>query len=142
MNNSPQPPDVLEFRVYGTPASKGSIQPFAHGGFRPDDRELEYWQDNVREAAQRALAGRPAMVGALLFEATFYVHRPMTHHDHEYSAETPDLDKLERAVYDGITKSRAWRDDKQASKNITEKRYVTASESKGVKVRISVIEPR
>lgn len=141
MNNS-EPPTDLTFRVYGRPASKGSFQTFGNGGFRPEDRELKYWEDNVREAASKARAGRPAMVGALHFEATFYVRRPKVHHDHEYSAETPDLDKLERAVYDGITKSGAWRDDKQAARNTTEKRYVTAAEGEGVVVRLSVIEGR
>lgn len=135
-------PSTLEFRAYGRPASKGSFQAFGNGGFRPEDRELAYWEDSVREAAAKAHGKRPPLVGALLFEATFYLRRPMTHHAHEYSAETPDLDKLERAVYDGITKSHAWRDDKQAARNITEKRYVTAAEAEGVKVRLSVIEAR
>lgn len=135
---------VIEFRVYGRPASKGSFQAFGHGGFRPDDRELAYWQDNVREAVARLMAepGAVRLVGcAVAFEATWYIFRPMAHHGDElYSAEKPDLDKLERAVFDGITKGGAWRDDKQVARNVTEKRYVTASESEGVAVRLSVLE--
>lgn len=116
-------PDVGSIKVYGTPVPKGSMEclgPRGKGGRHlvVDSRRKELegpqgWQDKITAAGRALLTklGAP-MNGAVTVSVTFTFERPKTvKQPYPITRSSGDLDKLLRAVLDGLTASGVFADD-------------------------------
>lgn len=109
--------------VLGVPVPQGSKSVGIRGGravMWDDNRALAGWRDTVA-AACRAQK-RITRSGPHVMRATFTMPRPLSHHRADkartlredapdWHAVRPDLDKLLRAVCDGLTAGGIWCDD-------------------------------
>lgn len=139
------PPDSLTFTVLGIPRPQGSMRLL---GVTGDGRaKLRYpdsvivWRGDVVAAAIRALDGRPAMLAPVAVWLTFQLPRPRNHYGTgrnvgrlkesapRFPSTTPDLDKLVRAILDGLTVAGCWRDDGQVVELHARKNYSHTPES-------------
>ena len=107
---------IIHFTVRGTPTPQGSSRAFVRGGraiITSDNKGLSAWRNAIATAAASAMGDRPVWTAPCLVWVTFSLPRPksaprrIVHH-----ATRPDLDKLVRALLDGMT-SVVWRDDAQ-----------------------------
>lgn len=130
---------IVEFFVSGVPVPQGSKTarvihtpkgPIA-SLYNDNDKVLKPWRKAVTAAAKAAYDG-PRIDGAVLVEIEFRTVRPKTV-KREFPAVKPDVDKLQRSLFDGITDAGVWKDDAQIVTVAARKRY---AEEAGVLVRI------
>lgn len=98
------------FFVRGRPVPQGSLK-FIHG--RPIHAratDLAVWRADIARNAQ--LAGYTPVQGGTKVTCSFVFHRPKSVKDRTLPWVKPDLDKLVRAVLDGLT-GVAYDDDSQ-----------------------------
>jgi Holliday junction resolvase RusA-like endonuclease len=120
----------------GLPATKGSLRavrrPSGGSVLVPDNARTKPWQRALAMTAHAA--GVCAQEGPVAVELVFYLPRParqVAASGHPYAwapllpLAKPDLDKLARAVLDGLT-GVAWKDDAQVTTLRLEKRYAVA----------------
>lgn len=100
------------------------------------------WREQIVRSA-RAAAIERILDGPIYVEATFWFDRPKAADRVAiFRAKKPDLDKLLRALFDGLT-GVAWTDDNQVSKVCAEKVYTTDRQpDSGASVRISALPLR
>lgn len=118
---------MIAFFVPGIPAPQGSKQAFVRGTravLVEMSKALPRWRAAVTAAARAAHQG-PPLDGPLAVWITFYLPRPKSvpARRRPYPTVTPDLDKLARAVLDGITDARLWTDDARVVDLTITKRY-------------------
>ena len=101
---------ALSIRVYGEPAPQGSKTAIVRNGkavMYEASKKLPKWRDTVlmtcRVAALEAKTETP-ILGALGMAVTFYLERPHSTL-RKYPNNAPDVDKLLRAVFDGLQES-------------------------------------
>jgi Holliday junction resolvase RusA-like endonuclease len=119
-------PRDLVVVVRGTPAPQGSKRHVGGGRMVEQSPNLAPWRALVTQAAGVRIAlteWHPAPEAALALGVTFTVARPVSHwrtgkHSHllrdsapAHPITRPDLDKLIRAVMDGLTDAGAMGDD-------------------------------
>lgn len=131
---------VCEFFVEGEPVAQGSMVPRVTKDGRPymkpsNEDALRKWRRAVVEAARTNLWGEP-VEGAVVLVADFAVLRPKTV-KRDFPSTRPDLDKLVRALCDGITEAGVWKDDGQVVRLHVAEDY---AERAGVTVRIHQLE--
>jgi len=137
---------TLAFTVYGEAQPQGSARAFVPKGWsRPiitsDNLGLKSWRQLVAEAANRAVASRPANERGLLLEGVrltiaFYLPRPKSL-PKRVTAHTkkPDIDKLVRACCDALT-AICFRDDSQVCELVTAKHYAAEGDAPHVDIRV------
>lgn len=135
---------ALHAVVYGNPAPQGSKKaaPIYRGSkakgtrqftgrvaMREDSPHVEPWRQEVEAAIRDAVATWTAhdrwegvLMGPVEVRITFTLRRGTTVR-RPWPAVFPDLDKIVRATFDGITKGGAWKDDALAVRLATEKLY-------------------
>ena len=117
---------MIQFHVPGIPIPQGSKKAIPHkasGRFVMLDANpgLKGWRKAVTEAA-KAHVGTFSKHEPVAIVADFHLPRPRTvRRDHP--AVKPDLDKLTRALLDGITDAGVWVDDGQVISASITKRY-------------------
>lgn len=125
----------VSFTVVGTPIPQGSKTAFMAGG-RPvvveqGRAKLKPWRAQIADAAAAAMNGAGLIQGAVLVMCYFWFPRPKAHFRAngevkpsapDYVGVRPDLDKVARAVLDGIT-GVIIRDDAQVAGLVCEKSY-------------------
>lgn len=128
---------TLSFFVAGEPATKGSYRAFRNGGFANSNPRTKNWEMRVAHECQAALDDwPPCYEGAVIIECDFRLPRPKSlpkkvlHH-----IKKPDLDKLMRAVLDGIT-GIAIKDDSQVIRLEGGKRYADEKLPMGVHIEV------
>jgi crossover junction endodeoxyribonuclease RusA len=111
--------------VRGIPAPQGSKRHVGGGRMIEMSKAVGPWRDAIRTETQNTLQGGPPMGGAVHVAVTFWLPRPKGHYGSgrnaaqirpgapAYPAGKPDLDKLARALLDGLTEGGAWKDDAQ-----------------------------
>ncbi len=110
---------MLQFTVYGVPAPQGSTRAFIPKGWkRPiitaDNARTKPWRQAIVEAALAANGNAPPLDGPAHVAVLFLLPRPKSAPRRiTEPAKLPDLDKLVRALLDGLTTAGAWRDDAQ-----------------------------
>jgi crossover junction endodeoxyribonuclease RusA len=116
---------VITIEVRGLPAPQGSKRHVGRGIMVESSRAVGPWREAVRAETQRAMNGRPPFAGAVSVRLAFLMPRPKSHYRTgrnahllresapPFPAGRPDGDKLERAVWDGLTMGGAYRDDGQ-----------------------------
>ena len=150
--------DEVTLRVSGRPRTQGSLTA-VHGGDgrvkllsgkTPQARtQHKAWRGAVAAASRRALAARDwrPLTGdsrhgtPLAASMSFTLARPKSRPKFlRWCAVKPDLDKLIRAVLDGIGNDPALiRDDADVSAITATKRYAADGEAEGVVVRLVVL---
>jgi crossover junction endodeoxyribonuclease RusA len=119
----------MRITVNGIPAPQGSKRAYKTKTGKinmvESSKSVGSWREAVRAETQRALGSRPPLGGPVRVELAFYMTRPKGHYRTgrnahltrdgapAYPAGKPDLDKLCRAVLDGLTAGGAWKDDSQ-----------------------------
>ncbi len=129
---------MIEFHVAGKPVPKGSIRAFPHritGRMiaLPMGVGLKPWTRAVATAARTAASGRK-LEGAVQVWLDFDLPKPKSERAAgRWHIVRPDLDKLIRAVLDGLTEAGVWGDDGQVASLVATKH---TSASAGVTVRV------
>jgi len=149
----------VSFDVHGHPQTQGSKKSFAWtdkvtGKARSSMVEsagdkLKSWRTMVSDKAREAMDGAPMMEGPVMVWAVFSFIRPKSHYGTgrnagklKASTAIPfpvtkgDLDKLMRAIGDGMTKI-VYRDDKQICQLNIGKRW---AQSEGVMIKVTSME--
>lgn len=147
---------VIWFQVDGRPRPQGSAcwRPTRNGKVaRIPDRASEHWRERVAAAAERAMAEQQLepLAGPVTVSIGFRIPRPACHYGTgrnagrlkagapQHPIGPPDLDKLERAILDGLT-STALRDDSQVVE-LRACKVFAPPELGGVDVRVEEVEP-
>lgn len=136
----------LTFSVVGQPRQQGDKAAAVTKTGRPfvyeqNDHARKFWRSEVIRSAREALDGREGF-GNQPVEVwiTWVFPRPqrLKPTDSLVMSNQPDGDKLERAVWDGLTQSTAIGDDKLIARWHGQKRYSSGSSNDppGVHVRI------
>lgn len=145
----------VEFFVPGIPVQQGSKRPIRtgaaggyKGGLRVMDvnaKKLKPWRALVHDAAVEAVNGAEPMNGPVSAVVTFYFPRPKKHAKMKrppvYVDKQPDLDKLERAVYDSLS-GVVYDDDKRVVWHNNLKRFAEGDLEPGVRVVIQELHER
>jgi hypothetical protein len=130
---------MIKFFVPGLPITQGSKRAFVNkytgrAQLVEDAARLKPWRACVSMAAAQALAKRPHFKGPVRIRLQFLFPRPKSHYgtgrNHNVLKATapswptgkPDLDKLQRAVFDALTHV-VWVDDSQVTEVFAMKRY-------------------
>lgn len=102
------------FTAYGIPRPQGSKRPIGKGRYVEASKYLLQWRETVAAAAMVAHGPRPPHKNGCEGRLTFYFPLPKTHPERAGLPylNTPDLDKLERAVGDSLTAAHVITDDK------------------------------
>lgn len=103
----------FSFTIFGVPQPQGSTRAFIPKGWeRPiitsDNSKLKPWRQELAQTAMVAMRGCGAKMAArgvpISISLTFYFERPKSEKKSAIHKVTkPDLDKLLRAVLDGLT---------------------------------------
>jgi Holliday junction resolvase RusA-like endonuclease len=136
-------PRDLVVVVKGTPAPQGSKRHVGNGRMVEQSPNLAPWRALVTQAAVAARYAKPLWAPApdapLALGITFTVARPVSHwrtgkHSHllrntapAHPISRPDLDKLIRAVMDGLADAGAMTDDSRVISISAMKQYPGAS---------------
>lgn len=151
----------MRINVTGNPAPKGSSQSFAARrksgeytgkiGYRPDSSSYPAWAEAVRSEGARAIAGRPRLEGPLAATVRFRFDRPRSHYrTGQFSqvmrpdapawpfegAAAKDIDKLLRAVFDGLQAGGVIANDKQIVVEAAQRVYCEPGETPGAEIWI------
>jgi crossover junction endodeoxyribonuclease RusA len=126
---------VITIEVRGLPAPQGSKRHVGHGIMVESSKAVGPWREAVRAETQRVMQDHFQLKGPVSLVATFRLPRPKSHYRTGRNAgqvrETaprhpsgrPDLDKLQRALLDGLTEGGAWADDCQVVRLFSAKEY-------------------
>lgn len=130
---------VVSFWVGGEPAPQGSKRHVGGGRLIESSKKLPAWREAVRSAAAEHAPKEPFDQPVILW-ADFYLPKPKKPRFWS-PAVTPDLDKLLRALNDGLEAGGVVRNDSRvvevsASKNYVSKLHPDAG------VRVTVIPVR
>jgi len=137
---------ILTFTVYGVALPKGNHKAVWRPGMQfpkitESNRNVASWQQLVKEGASQALNNLPDADRRIFMEGVrltigFVLPRPqslakrITAH-----LKAPDLDRLIRAIFDGLTGT-VYQDDRQVCELVAAKRYATIGEAAHVWVRV------
>lgn len=105
-------PERFDVSVVGRPAPQGSKEQGQYGQLRESSPYLPAWRAAVKRAVYRQYrnlgiepTALPLFVGPVGVRVIFYLNTG------QRIDSEPDGDKLERAVWDALTKARVWEDD-------------------------------
>lgn len=136
---------VIEVR--GTPAPQGSKRHIGNGRMIEMSKAVGPWREAVRAETMKAIS--LPLAGPVRARLIFALPRPASHYRTsgslrpsapEYPGTRPDLDKLCRAVLDGLTMGGAWHDDGQVVLLSAIKRYVLFPHVAGCTIVIGEME--
>jgi crossover junction endodeoxyribonuclease RusA len=116
----------MRIEVAGIPAPQGSKRHVGGGRMVEQSRAVGPWREAVRAETQRVMLGWPTKRQPVCVEIIFRLPRPKSAPARVHSpAKRPDLDKLCRAVLDGIVAGGAIADDGQVVQLKAFKKYAT-----------------
>ena len=132
----------LYFTAFGLPAPQGSKKHVGNGRMIEVSKKVGPWRAAVNEAVSRAwiaTADSSSFTDPVEIRATFYLPRPKTV-KRLLPSVPPDLDKLERGLFDALTLAGAWSDDSLVVRSQAAKLYADKIQDAGVRVSIRTIE--
>ena len=153
--------NVFSLFVMGQAVPQGSKTAFiSKSTGRPivvdKDVRLPRWRATITEAALKRKEASTIfefpMTGPVAVTITFVMERPRNHYGTgknentikpsapRWPAKMPDIDKLLRAILDGITDAQVWRDDGQVVWLQAAKRYRDMTPLRGPGVHIAIAE--
>ena len=146
---------MIEIIVRGTPAPQGSKTIGRHGGMRESSKAVKPWRERIASETQHVIDDDDCCpyTGPVRVRRWFLVRRPAGHYRtgrnaHLLRDSAPafpatvkrnDIDKLARAVLDGITDGGAWTDDGQVVDLRVSKHYAVAGGMTGAKIEITEV---
>lgn len=128
---------MIRLRVNGLPAPQGSKRHVGDGIMIEASKAVGPWREAVRAEAQRLAAAPFGAHEPVAVTLVFYLPRPKGHYGTGRNAGQlrpgapprpagkPDIDKLERAVLDGLTQGGVLADDAQVVDVIKSKLYAS-----------------
>jgi crossover junction endodeoxyribonuclease RusA len=123
--------------VRGTPAPQGSKRHVGGGRMVEMSKAVGPWREAVRGETQRAMHQLVPAEGPLSVFVNFYLARPKSlAKGVTLPAKRPDIDKLARAVLDGLTEGGAWLDDGQVVRLMAQKNYAGDENPPGCTIEI------
>lgn len=133
----------FQLTVFGEPAPQGSkIAHALPGGkivMREVSKKIDPWRGAVKMAVLNLVGDDFEPFDAPLeIETTFFLKRGSTIR-RPLPAVAPDLDKLERGLFDALTGAGVWRDDSLVVSSISKKVYADTREP-GADVTIRVVD--
>lgn len=136
---------MIQLRVHGRPAPKGSrIRGTTKDGrsfTRPASKYEKPWVDAVKQAAQIAMRHHEMLPPPYAIELEFVLSGPKKVSDRRYEWPTDsDLDKLDRAVIDGLVQGGVISDDRHVTRLTTSKRFCAPGEPSGVIAQIAQVQ--
>lgn len=133
---------VIAFAVTGTvPVPQGSKRIGRHGT-RPvilddNDKTLRLWRARVAAEFTHAAGDNWSPLDEpVSVRAQFYFPRPKSNRYGTWKATAPDVDKLCRAVLDGLADADAYVNDSRVVELIAHKMYVTDGQDPGAAVMV------
>ena len=134
---------MLLFHVAGKPIPQGSKRHVGNGRFIEASKYLPAWRKAVTAKAQAVAIASDWQTtdGPVQVHLDFYMPRPKSVplHVRPFMTKMPDLDKLVRAVCDGLTDAGIWEDDAQVIRLIARKDYADNDEP-GVDIQVTRLE--
>lgn len=125
------------FWIPGAPATQGSKSPGRGGfGFHESDKKLPAWRDAVKVAAKQAAAGNPPCDFPVIVTLDVYLKPTKQSLFGRFHAVKPDLDKLQRAVGDGLTAGGLLKDDSRIIRWEAQKHFAEDATQTGARVTI------
>lgn len=122
--------------VPGWPAPKGSITQGVHRGrrfVRESSRRVAPWVDLIDAAASYAWRRRPPLESPVVVRSVFYLPRPRTNTDpYPTRRGSGDVDKLVRAVLDGLQRAKVLTDDANVVESSETKLFASGAYPPGV----------
>lgn len=106
-----------------------------------NDDKLKPWREVVAHAVRAGARSVEPFDCPVRVDLKFYMPRPASHYRRDGSlkpsapawpAVKPDIDKLERAVFDAVTAAGVWRDDSRAVVVVKSKEYAGLPHQAGV----------
>lgn len=123
--------------IPGTPATQGSKSPGRGGfGFHESDKKLPAWREAVKAAAVQARGGRDPYDFPVIVTLDVYLSPPKRSLFGRFHAVKPDLDKLQRAVGDGLTAGGLLKDDSRIIRWEAGKHFAEDATQTGARVTI------
>lgn len=116
---------MITLEVFGDPAPQGSKRVFNGRVVEAAGQKLKVWRKAIADACL-PFTDQNIWLGPIRLEVDFYLARPKTvkQNKRPFPIVPPDLDKLIRAVGDGIGQSEMiWGDDSQIVELSGSKRY-------------------
>lgn len=138
----------MKITIRDTPRPQGSKRVFRNGGMKEQSPGLESWREAVKAAAlaemEQYVGGTPLMRSfpagqGVKVRVLFTFPRPKAHyrtgrHAHllrpdapSFVTTKPDLDKIVRSLFDGLTAAGVWHDDSQVVELEASKMYTTST---------------
>ena len=103
---------TLRIVAHGSPAAQGSKKHVGNGRMVEMSKKLPGWRAAVEAAARLAAGpGWEPINAAVSISGEIRLAKPRTTKYFDAPAGAPDLDKLQRAIFDALTKSRVITDD-------------------------------
>lgn len=124
--------------VAGDPRPQGSKSISPAGALYESSRHVKAWREAIAWQAKIAHLGAAPITEPVLVVATFYMRLPQKPRWRR-PAGKPDLDKLQRALGDGLTDGGLIVDDAQIVAWAAEKRYARSSTGVVVEVFTEVV---
>jgi crossover junction endodeoxyribonuclease RusA len=131
-----RPGHALTFTVLGKPAPQGSKRYIGRGRMIESSMAAGPWRDKIAAETRRAWGYADPLAGPVAVAVEFFFARPAAHFGTGRNravlkpgsppwpiGRTGDVDKLVRAVLDGITIGRAIADDAQVVELAASKHY-------------------
>lgn len=133
---------MFTLTVAGIPKPQGSKRVFNGRVVEAAGQGLKVWRKQIEEACLSLVTEEHCLLlDAVRVEVDFYLSRPKTvsQEKRPLPVVPPDLDKLARALLDGIGQSQViWQDDSQVVELIARKHYADNHEP-GAKITISAL---
>lgn len=99
--------------VLGEPVPEGSkVQGFGKSVRNANEAKLKPWRARIK----KVFTGSVMLLGPVHVEKIVFVFAPPANWDGSsppHNRATPDVDKLQRAAFDGLTDAGVWKDDSQ-----------------------------
>lgn len=148
---------MIRIRVNGKPAPQGSKRHLGNGRMVEMSKAVGPWREAVRAQTQTTIAiytppGEFPQSGPVSVLLVFTMARPASHYGRRagqryvkdsappYPAGRPDVDKLARAVLDGITAGGAIADDAQVCELTACKVWCAEGRAPGVIIEIEELK--
>ena len=105
---------MIEIIVYGIPGPQGSKKHVGGGRMIESSKKVKPWREAIYWAVRDYFNGPPQMIrGAVIVNTIYTLPKPKNAPKNRvtYPDRYPDVDKLDRATFDGLTKSGVIEDD-------------------------------
>lgn len=132
----------MRLSIYGLPKPQGSKRVFNGRVVEAAGNALKVWRKQIEESCLGVVTEEHSLfLDSVRVEVDFYLPRPASvpYKKRPFPIVPPDLDKLARALLDGIGQSQViWQDDSQVIELIARKHYADEREPGAEVVIISL----